>query len=54
MAYVRLLHLHGSASPALRVAGRRLAAQHLDYFLAVVFGTTPDGQVATGKLQGTS
>jgi AcrR family transcriptional regulator len=47
VAYVRLLHLHGSASPALRRAGRRLVQQHLDFFLAAVFGTAPDGQATT-------
>ena len=47
VAYIRLLHLHGSASLALRRAGRRLVNQHLDFFLAAVFGTTPDGQAAS-------
>ena len=49
VAYVRLLHLHGSAPPALRRAGRRLVQQHLDFFLAAVFGTAPDGQTTTSK-----
>jgi hypothetical protein len=49
VAYIRLLHLHGSASPALRRAGRRLVQQHLDFFLATVFGTTPDDQATTSK-----
>jgi hypothetical protein len=49
VAYVRLLHLHGSASPALRRAGRRLVRQHLDFFLATVFGTAPDSQATTSK-----
>ena len=38
VAYIRLLHLHGSATPALRDTGRRLVNQHLDFFLAAVFG----------------
>jgi len=54
VAYVRLLYLHGSASPALRRAGRRLVEQHLDFFLAAVFGTTPDGQITTSKLERSS
>jgi AcrR family transcriptional regulator len=41
VAYIRLLHLHGSATPALRDTGRRLVEQHLDFFLAAVFGTGP-------------
>jgi AcrR family transcriptional regulator len=49
VAYVRLLHLHGSASPALRRAGRRLVEQHLDFFLATVFGIAPDDQATTSK-----
>jgi AcrR family transcriptional regulator len=49
VAYVRLLHLHGSASPALRRAGWRLAEEHLDFFLAAVFGTAPADQASTGK-----
>jgi AcrR family transcriptional regulator len=51
VAYIRLLHLNGSASPALRRAGRRLVEQHLDFFLAAVFGTIPDDQAATNKLE---
>jgi hypothetical protein len=49
VVYIRLLHLLGSASPALRRAGRRLVQQHLDFFLATVFGTTPDDQATTSK-----
>jgi AcrR family transcriptional regulator len=49
VAYIRLLHLHGSASPALRRAGRRLVQQHLDFFLATVFALAPDDQATTGK-----
>jgi AcrR family transcriptional regulator len=47
VAYIRLLYLHGSAPPALRRVGRQLVEQHLDFFIAAVFGTAPDGQ-ATG------
>lgn len=49
MAYIRLLYLHGSASPALRRAGRRLVDQHLDYFLATVFAPAVEGRATTGK-----
>jgi AcrR family transcriptional regulator len=51
VAYIRLLHLHGSASPALRRAGRRLVDQHLDFFLTTLFAPVPDGRAAstTGK-----
>jgi AcrR family transcriptional regulator len=49
IAYIRLLHLHGSATPDLRQAGHRLVEQHLDFFLATVFGTAPDGQATTSK-----
>jgi hypothetical protein len=47
VAYIRLLHLHGSASPALRRAGRRLVDQHLDFFLTTVFAPVPDGRATT-------
>lgn len=49
VAYIRLLHLHGSATPDLRQAGHRLVEQHLDFFLATVFGTALDGQATTSK-----
>lgn len=54
MAYIRLLYPHGSASLALRHVGRRLVEQHLDFFLAAVFGTAPDGQTTTSKLERSS
>jgi AcrR family transcriptional regulator len=49
VAYVRLLYLHGSASPAMRRAGRRLVQQHLDFFLATVFAPATDDRAATSK-----
>jgi hypothetical protein len=52
VAYIRLLHLHGSATPALRDTGRRLVEQHLDFFLAAVFGTVLDGQDASKSERG--
>jgi hypothetical protein len=54
VAYIRLLRLHGSASPALRHVGRRLVEQHLDFFLVAVFGTASDGKTATSKLERSS
>jgi hypothetical protein len=49
VAYVRLLYLHGSASPAMRRTGRRLVQQHLDFFLATVFAPALDDRAATSK-----
>ena len=38
---VRLLYLHGQATEAERLAGQRVAAQHLDFFLAALLSRWP-------------
>ncbi len=38
---VRVLYFHGQATEAERLAGRRVAEQHLDFFLAALLSRWP-------------